>query len=59
MIKRKETTAMKDHHSDASPAEILAPIEGPELVFGLVGALGSNLTEVTKVLTRELFAFFL
>lgn len=37
-----------------SKSGFLVPIEYPELVFGLVGALGSNLSQVGEILQQEL-----
>lgn len=34
--------------------EVLQPMEGPELVFGLVGAVGANLDQVAEILEDEL-----
>jgi hypothetical protein len=34
--------------------EPLEPIEGPELVFGLVGAIGTDLDQVADVLSEAL-----
>ena len=54
MVEGHQTPQKSIPSKAESRSGFLVPIEYPELVFGLVGALGSNLSQVSDILQQEL-----
>lgn len=50
----KRVTARSELVPGGQAGDLLPPIQGPELVFGLVGPIGTNMTAVAEVLAEEL-----